>query len=131
MTNADPSALSPRHRNRDADWEVRQPPDVDLLIVGSGLFGICTGMRPRQPGIESFSIIKKAEDLGGTWRDNRYPGCAYDIPSHLYSRSLPPRSDWRRLYRAGHDVAIWPGFTVTYRWQTRGAKRADFTSGAA
>jgi cation diffusion facilitator CzcD-associated flavoprotein CzcO len=131
MTNADPSALSPRHRHRDADWEVRQPADGDVLIVGSGFSGICTGVRLRQAGIDSFLIIEKAEDLGGTWRDNRYPGCTYDVPSHLYSLSFAACSDWRRLYRAGHNVAIWPALSVTHRWQTRSAKRADFATVAA
>jgi len=98
VTNADPSALSPRHGHRDADWEVRQPPDVDVLIVGSGFSGICLGVRLRQAGIESFLIIEKVEELGGTWRDNRDPGGAYDVPSPLYSLSFAPRSDWRRLY---------------------------------
>jgi cation diffusion facilitator CzcD-associated flavoprotein CzcO len=98
MTSADrPRSSPPReHRNVDLDAQLRCP--VDVLIVGSGFSGICMGARLRQAGIESFLIIEKADDLGGTWRDNRYPGCACDIPSHLYSLSFAPRTDWHRMY---------------------------------
>jgi cation diffusion facilitator CzcD-associated flavoprotein CzcO len=78
--------------------EGRRTPDVDVLIVRSGFSGTCTGVRLRQARNECFLIIEKAEDLGGTWRDNRYPGCACDIASQLDSLSVAPRSDWRRLY---------------------------------
>jgi len=96
MTKADPSTSSPRPKPHDAP--ARHPTEVEVLIVGSGFSGICMGVRLLRAGIESFLIIEKAEDLGGTWRDNRYPGCACDIPSHLYSLSFAPRSDWRRMY---------------------------------
>jgi cation diffusion facilitator CzcD-associated flavoprotein CzcO len=74
------------------------PRDVDVLIVGSGFSGLCLGVRLRQSRQNSFLIIEKGADIGGTWRDNRYPGCACDIPSHLYSLSFAPRNDWSRLY---------------------------------
>src|SRR5215472_618413 len=96
MTKADPFTSSPRPKPHDAP--PRHPAEVEVLIVGSGFSGICMGVRLLRAGIESFLIIEKAEDLGGTWRDNRYPGCACDIPSHLYSLSFAPRSDWRRMY---------------------------------
>ncbi len=72
--------------------------NVDILIVGSGFSGLCLAVRLRQSGQTSFLIVEKEADLGGTWRDNRYPGCACDIPSHLYSLSFAPRNDWSRLY---------------------------------
>jgi cation diffusion facilitator CzcD-associated flavoprotein CzcO len=74
------------------------PHHVDVLIVGSGFSGLCLAVRLRQSRQDSFLIIEKGADLGGTWRDNRYPGCACDIPSHLYSLSFAPRNDWSRLY---------------------------------
>ena len=74
------------------------PRNVDVLIVGSGFSGLCLGVRLRQSRQDSFLIIEKGADIGGTWRDNRYPGCACDIPSHLYSLSFAPRNDWSRLY---------------------------------
>src|SRR5271169_4485413 len=74
------------------------PRHVDILIVGSGFSGLCLAVRLRQSRQDSFLIIEKGADIGGTWRDNRYPGCACDIPSHLYSLSFAPRNDWSRLY---------------------------------
>ena len=71
------------------------PRHVDILIVGSGFSGLCLAVRLRQARQDSFLIIEKEADIGGTWRDNRYPGCACDIPSHLYSLSFAPRNDWR------------------------------------
>jgi cation diffusion facilitator CzcD-associated flavoprotein CzcO len=78
--------------------------DLAVLIVGSGFSGICMGARLRRAGIESFLIIEKAADLGGTWRDNRYPGCACDIPSHLYSLSFAPRTNWTRMYPSQQEL---------------------------
>jgi cation diffusion facilitator CzcD-associated flavoprotein CzcO len=49
-------------------------------------------------GLSDFLILEKAEALGGTWRDNTYPGCACDVPSHLYSLSFAPRAEWTRIY---------------------------------
>jgi cation diffusion facilitator CzcD-associated flavoprotein CzcO len=96
MTTAVRSTSSPRPKPHNAP--ARHPAEVEVLVVGSGFSGICMGVRLLRAGIESFLIIEKAEDLGGTWRDNRYPGCTCDIPSHLYSLSFAPRSDWRRMY---------------------------------
>ncbi len=73
-------------------------PDVDVLIVGAGFSGLGLGVRLKQAGRDSFLIIEKADEVGGTWRDNTYPGCACDIPSHLYSLSFEPKADWSRLY---------------------------------
>jgi cation diffusion facilitator CzcD-associated flavoprotein CzcO len=55
-------------------------PDVEIVIVGAGLSG-CMGVRLRQAGRVSFLILEKSSELGGTWHDNRYPGCACHIPS--------------------------------------------------
>ncbi|HEX6866696.1 MAG TPA: NAD(P)/FAD-dependent oxidoreductase [Caulobacteraceae bacterium] len=73
-------------------------PDVEVLIVGAGFSGLGLGVRLKQAGRDSFLIIEKADEVGGTWRDNTYPGCACDIPSHLYSLSFEPKADWSRLY---------------------------------
>jgi len=63
---------------------------VDVLIIGAGFSGVCMGIQLRKAGMDSFLIIEKSDDIGGTWWDNRYPGCACDIPSHLYSFSFDP-----------------------------------------
>jgi cation diffusion facilitator CzcD-associated flavoprotein CzcO len=72
--------------------------DVEVLIVGAGFSGLGLAIRLKQAGRDNFLIIEKADEVGGTWRDNTYPGCACDIPSHLYSLSFEPKADWSRLY---------------------------------
>ena len=69
---------------------------VEVLIVGAGFAGIGMGIQLARRGQESFVIIEQAEDVGGTWRDNRYPGVSCDIPSHLYSFSFRPNPGWSR-----------------------------------
>lgn len=71
---------------------------VDVLVVGCGFAGLCMGVRLKETGQKSFMIIEEGADVGGTWRDNHYPGCACDVPSHLYSLSFASKSDWSRLY---------------------------------
>src|ERR1051325_11644805 len=65
-----------------------------IVIVGSGFSGIAMGVMLKKAGIDSFTILEKADDIGGTWRDNTYPGAACDVPSHLYSFSFEPKPDW-------------------------------------
>jgi cation diffusion facilitator CzcD-associated flavoprotein CzcO len=77
---------------------------VDVLIVGAGFSGLCMGIKLREAGMNSFLIIEKSADIGGTWWDNRYPGCACDIPSHLYSFSFEPSSDWSRMYPGQQEI---------------------------
>lgn len=86
--------------------------DIDVVIVGSGFSGLGVAALLDQAGIRSFRILEAAEDLGGTWRDNNYPGCGCDIPSPLYSYSFDQKPDWSRLFAAQpeildylHDVA--------------------------
>ena len=77
---------------------------VDVLIVGAGFSGLGMGIQLRKAGNDSFLIIEKGSDIGGTWWDNRYPGCACDIPSHLYSFSFEPSSDWTRMYSGQKEI---------------------------
>jgi cation diffusion facilitator CzcD-associated flavoprotein CzcO len=70
---------------------------VDVVIIGAGFGGLCMAIKLREMGL-SFIILERAQDIGGTWRDNTYPGCACDIPSHLYSFSFEPNPDWSRSY---------------------------------
>ena len=78
---------------------------VDILIVGAGFAGLGMAIQLRKAGIESFLVIEKADDVGGTWRDNIYPGCACDIPSHLYSFSFERNPEWSRMYAP--QLEIW------------------------
>jgi cation diffusion facilitator CzcD-associated flavoprotein CzcO len=71
---------------------------VQVLVVGAGFSGIGAAIRLRQEGFEDLLVLEKAGDLGGTWRDNTYPGCAVDVPSALYSYSFAPNPDWSRIF---------------------------------
>ena len=74
------------------------PATPRIAIVGSGFAGIGMAIRLRQMGLESFTIYEAAGDIGGTWRDNTYPGAACDVPSHLYSFSFEPNPGWTSAY---------------------------------
>src|SRR4051812_9864967 len=69
-----------------------------VAVLGTGFGGLGTAIRLVQAGITSFTIYEKADGVGGTWRDNRYPGAECDVPSHLYSLSFAPKPDWSRHY---------------------------------
>ena len=75
-----------------------------VTIIGSGVGGICMAMQLRRNGFDNFQIIEKADDIGGTWRDNSYPGCACDVPSHFYSFSFEGRSDWSRTFPPRDEI---------------------------
>jgi cation diffusion facilitator CzcD-associated flavoprotein CzcO len=77
---------------------------VDVLIVGAGFAGIGMGIQLARRGRESFVIIEQAHDVGGTWRDNRYPGVSCDIPSHLYSFSFRQNPGWSRVFAEGREI---------------------------
>lgn len=67
------------------------------LIIGTGFSGLGMAIALQRRGID-FLMLEKADEIGGTWRDNIYPGCACDIPSHLYSFSFEPKADWQYLF---------------------------------
>lgn len=71
---------------------------LGVLIVGGGFSGIGMAIRLRQEGRRDFVVCDKAAGIGGTWWVNRYPGAACDIPSHLYSFSFAPKSDWSHRF---------------------------------
>jgi cation diffusion facilitator CzcD-associated flavoprotein CzcO len=79
-------------------------PDHRIVIIGAGFSGIGLGIQLRQAGIEDFIIIEQAEAVGGTWWVNRYPGCACDVQSHLYSLSFAPKSDWTRHFAPRAEI---------------------------
>jgi cation diffusion facilitator CzcD-associated flavoprotein CzcO len=77
---------------------------VDVCIIGAGFSGLGMAIQLQKAGMESFLILEKASDIGGTWWENRYPGCACDIPSHLYSFSFEPATDWSRMYPGRQEI---------------------------
>ena len=76
----------------------------DVTIVGSGFSGIAMAVRLREAGIEDFVVLERARDVGGTWRDNSYPGCACDVPSHLYSLSFAPNPEWSSTFSPQEEI---------------------------
>ncbi|MEU9083162.1 NAD(P)/FAD-dependent oxidoreductase [Streptomyces sp. NPDC048357] len=71
---------------------------VRVAVIGSGFGGLGAAVRLRREGITDFVVLERADSVGGTWRDNSYPGCACDVPSHLYSFSFAPNPDWPRTF---------------------------------
>lgn len=82
----------------------RPPPHFHVAIVGSGFGGIGMAIRLRQEGIEDFVILERAQEVGGVWRDNSYPGCACDVQSHLYSFSFAQNPAWTHSYSAQPEI---------------------------
>jgi cation diffusion facilitator CzcD-associated flavoprotein CzcO len=75
-----------------------------IAILGAGFSGMGMAIRLREEGFDNFTIYEKAEEVGGTWRENRYPGVACDVPSHLYSFSFDPNPEWTRRYSSGGEI---------------------------
>jgi cation diffusion facilitator CzcD-associated flavoprotein CzcO len=81
-----------------------QAPEVGVAIVGAGFSGLGMAIRLRQAGEEDFLVLERADDVGGTWRDNTYPGVQCDVPSKLYSFSFAPNPDWSRTFSRGGEI---------------------------
>ncbi|HZE33177.1 MAG TPA: NAD(P)/FAD-dependent oxidoreductase [Actinoallomurus sp.] len=75
-----------------------------LVIIGSGFAGLGMAIQLKKAGYHDFVILEKDDDLGGTWRDNRYPGCACDVPSHMYSFSYELNPDWSRMFAPQEEI---------------------------
>lgn len=114
------------------------PTSVEVAVVGAGFSGLGMAMRLREAGHHDFAVLEAAGDVGGTWRENTYPGCACDIPSHLYSFSFRPNAEWTRAYSRQPEIQrylqacaherglaehLHTGCTVTdATWDERGAQ---------
>jgi cation diffusion facilitator CzcD-associated flavoprotein CzcO len=90
-----PTVQDPPAAKRTGD---APPTEVDVAIVGSGFSGLGMAIRMKQQGFDDFVILERAGDIGGTWYHNTYPGCACDVPSHLYSFSFRPNPNWSETY---------------------------------
>jgi cation diffusion facilitator CzcD-associated flavoprotein CzcO len=80
-----------------------------IVIVGAGFAGIGMAIRLKQEGIEDFVVLERAEDVGGVWRYNTYPGCRCDVPSHLYSFSFAPNPNWSQTYSSQPEIRDYLG----------------------
>lgn len=79
-------------------------PHHRVAIVGSGFAGLGAAIRLEQAGVRDFVLLERAAALGGTWRDNTYPGCQCDVPSHLYSFSFAPNPGWTRSFAPQAEI---------------------------
>jgi cation diffusion facilitator CzcD-associated flavoprotein CzcO len=75
-----------------------------VAIIGSGFGGLCMAMRLKRAGIDAFTIVEKADRVGGTWRDNTYPGAACDSPSFAYCFSFEQKTDWTRKWAPQAEI---------------------------
>ena len=77
---------------------------VDVAVVGAGFAGLGMASALRRAGRDDIVVLERADDVGGTWRDNTYPGVACDVPAHLYSLSAHPNARWSQTFAPGHEI---------------------------
>ncbi|EMN1931161.1 NAD(P)/FAD-dependent oxidoreductase, partial [Burkholderia ambifaria] len=77
---------------------------LSAIIIGAGFAGIGMAVALQRAGIHDFVIVERSHDVGGVWRDNRYPGAACDVPSHLYSFSFEPNPNWSRVFAPQPEI---------------------------
>ena len=87
--------------------------EVEVLILGGGVCGVGAGIALKRAQIDDFLILERAEELGGTWHHNGYPGCACDVPSHLYSFSFAMNPDWSRVFAEQPEIKRYVMDTAT------------------
>jgi cation diffusion facilitator CzcD-associated flavoprotein CzcO len=75
-----------------------------VAIIGAGMSGICMAVKLQGAGIDTFTIFEKADEVGGTWRDNTYPGLTCDVPSRFYAYSFRPNPAWSRFMPSGAEI---------------------------
>lgn len=79
-------------------------PDHKVVIIGAGLGGIGVAIRLREAGYDDFVLLERADDIGGTWRDNTYPGIASDVPAQVYQYTFELNPDWSHVFAPGHEI---------------------------
>lgn len=98
--------------------------DFPIAIIGAGFAGIGTAIQLKKAGIDSFTIFERAGDVGGTWRDNTYPGAACDVPSHAYSLSFEQIPTWSRRFAEAGEIQAYLR-SITDKWKLRDHLRLD------
>ena len=83
-----------------------QVPHTRVAVIGAGFSGVAAAVALKREGVD-FVVVERGADVGGVWRDNTYPGVACDIPSHLYSLSYAPNSDWARTFAGGTQIGAY------------------------
>jgi cation diffusion facilitator CzcD-associated flavoprotein CzcO len=79
-------------------------PKPRFLIIGAGMSGILSAIRLKEAGLDNFAIYEKADRLGGTWRENTYPGISCDVPSHFYCYSFALNPEWSHRFSPGAEI---------------------------
>ncbi|MFE3442883.1 flavin-containing monooxygenase [Nocardia sp. NPDC059180] len=79
-------------------------PDHEIVVIGAGPGGIAAGALLKRAGIEEFTILERAGEVGGSWRDNTYPGISVDVPALVYQYSFARKADWPTAFPAGAEV---------------------------
>jgi cation diffusion facilitator CzcD-associated flavoprotein CzcO len=92
-----------REHNRVRNYRVRKE-HVRVAVIGAGFGGLGAAVRLRRAGVTDFVVLERRGAVGGTWHDNTYPGCACDVPSHLYSFSFAPNPEWPRSFSSHSDI---------------------------
>ncbi|MEZ4954981.1 MAG: NAD(P)/FAD-dependent oxidoreductase [Saprospiraceae bacterium] len=84
--------------------KIKPKSPYQVAIIGAGFAGLGAGIRLKENNITSFIILERAASVGGTWRDNTYPGCACDVPSHMYSFSFELNPNWSRAFSKQPEI---------------------------
>ena len=90
----------------DAAWsapDARPPTEHTVLIIGAGIAGLAVAVQLERLGID-YTIVDKNDDVGGTWLENRYPGCRVDTPNHFYSYSFAPNHGWSQYFSPRDEI---------------------------
>jgi cation diffusion facilitator CzcD-associated flavoprotein CzcO len=90
----------------------RNAPAPSVAILGAGVAGICTAIKLKKAGNTNFTIYEKASEIGGTWRENTYPGCSCDVPLHMYQYSFEMQPSWTKKYVFAADIKAYLEFVV-------------------
>ncbi|OCW58518.1 hypothetical protein AWJ14_18670 [Hoeflea olei] len=97
---------------------------MTAIVIGAGVSGVCAAVRLREAGV-SCTVFEKNDDVGGTWYENRYPGCAVDTPNHFYQFSFAPNNDWPQYFSRRDEirkyiarVADWFGIRAMIRFRS-------------
>lgn len=98
--------------------------DFPIAIIGAGFAGIGTAIQLKKAGIDSFTIFERAGEIGGTWRDNTYPGAACDVPSHAYSLSFEQIPTWSRRFAPSGEIQAYL-LGITDKWKLRDHMRMN------
>jgi len=105
----------------DVHWSHGRPQvlELDVVIAGAGVSGLCLAAKLDALGIP-FTVLEKNPEVGGTWLENRYPGCGVDTPNHFYSYAFAPNPDWSRYFSLRDEIqAYLEGFAAKRRLRKR------------